>query len=121
MAHHKNPIILALLLAVLLVLNLAPVPSLARALAPSTSIDHTRTTGAAWAEPGYQYAHGQNLYSPESALYLQKPTRTPRPTSTPVPIPPPQDPGKMNTMIFFGVVAVIVVIVGVWINREKTV
>lgn len=49
----------------------------------------------------------------------QNPTRTPRPTSTPVPIPPPTDYAMNNMMIVFGMVAVIVVIIGVWINREK--
>jgi hypothetical protein len=62
-------------------------------------------------------------FSPEnnpSELQAAKPTRTPRPTSTPVPIPPPAEPFSLNLMIFFGVLAVTVVLVGVWINRKKT-
>ena len=46
------------------------------------------------------------------------PTRTPRPTGTPVATPPPSDPGTTNLMVFFGVLSVVVVIVGVWLNRQ---
>ncbi len=46
------------------------------------------------------------------------PTRTPRPTSTPVPIPPAADPNATSLMILFGLIAVMVVIVGVWLNRS---
>jgi hypothetical protein len=48
------------------------------------------------------------------------PTRTPKPTSTPIATPPPADPGTINMMIIFGVIAVIVIIIGVWINRQRT-
>ena len=47
------------------------------------------------------------------------PTRTPRPTTTPVPIPPPANPNATSLMILFGLIAVIVVIVGVWLNRSE--
>jgi hypothetical protein len=47
------------------------------------------------------------------------PTRTPRPTQIPPEIPPPTDRRLMHSMILFGVVAVIVVIFGVWINRDR--
>jgi hypothetical protein len=46
------------------------------------------------------------------------PTRTPRPTTTPVPIPPAADPNATSLMILFGLIAVIVVVVGVWLNRS---
>jgi hypothetical protein len=49
-----------------------------------------------------------------------EPTRTPKPTATPVPTPPPSDPGKIRLMIGFGILAVIVIIFGVWINRQRT-
>lgn len=48
------------------------------------------------------------------------PTRTPKPTSTPIATPPPADPGTINMMIIFGVIAVIIIIIGVWINRQRT-
>jgi hypothetical protein len=60
--------------------------------------------------------------SPEdnpAELQGAKPTRTPRPTSTPVPIPPPAEPLSLNLMILFGLLAVIIVLIGVWINRKK--
>ena len=47
------------------------------------------------------------------------PTRTLRPTSTPVSIPPPANPNATSLMILFGLIAVIVVIVGVWLNRPN--
>jgi hypothetical protein len=47
------------------------------------------------------------------------PTRTPRPTSTPVPVPPAANPNATSLMILFGLIAVIVVIVGVWLNRTE--
>jgi hypothetical protein len=49
-----------------------------------------------------------------------KPTRVPRPTPTPRPIPPPSNPSDANLMIAFGVLVVIVILVGVWINRRYT-
>ena len=50
-----------------------------------------------------------------------EPTRTPKPTATPIPTPPPSDPGGIRLIISFGILAVIVVIFGVWINRQRTV
>jgi hypothetical protein len=47
------------------------------------------------------------------------PTRTPRPTTTPMPIPPSANPNATTLMIIFGLIAVIVVIVGVWLNRSE--
>jgi hypothetical protein len=51
---------------------------------------------------------------------LQAATPTPKPTGTPIPTPPPANPTENNMMIFFVVIAVLVVIVGVWINRQRT-
>jgi hypothetical protein len=46
-------------------------------------------------------------------------TRTPRPTATPVTVPPPTDPNRVMMMVAFGFLTVIVVLVGVWINRKN--
>jgi len=46
-------------------------------------------------------------------------TRTPRPTATPVTVPPPTDPNRVTMMVAFGFLTVIVVLVGVWINRKN--
>jgi hypothetical protein len=51
---------------------------------------------------------------------MQAATPTPKPTGTPIPTPPPANPTENNMMIFFVVIAVLVVIVGVWINRQRT-
>ena len=48
-----------------------------------------------------------------------KATRTPRPTRTPVPIPPSADIGRTNAMIGLSILAVVVVIFGVWLNRRR--
>lgn len=47
------------------------------------------------------------------------PTKSPRPTPTPLTLPPPADPGRTNMMIGFGVLSVIVVILGIWLNRRR--
>lgn len=47
------------------------------------------------------------------------PTRTPRPTSTPVTIPPSANPNTSTLMILVSLIAVIVVVVGVWLNRSE--
>ena len=41
-----------------------------------------------------------------------------RPTPVPLVIPPPADPRQTRLIILGGVIAVVVVIVGVWINRR---
>jgi len=46
-----------------------------------------------------------------------EPTDTPRPTKAPPPIPPQQDLTQTNLMILFVILSVVVIIVGVWINR----
>lgn len=47
------------------------------------------------------------------------PTRTPRPTSTPVPVPPAANPNATSLMILIGLIAVTVVVIGVWLNRAE--
>jgi hypothetical protein len=50
----------------------------------------------------------------------RRPTRTPGPTPIPPVIPPPTDPDRIHIMVAFGVLAVIVVLAGVWINRFRS-
>jgi len=50
----------------------------------------------------------------------QAATATPKPTGTPIPTPPPANPAENNMMIFFVAIAVLVIIIGVWINRQRT-
>lgn len=47
------------------------------------------------------------------------PTRARKPTPTLPAIPPPADPGRANLMITFGILGVIVVMIGMWINRHR--
>jgi hypothetical protein len=47
------------------------------------------------------------------------PTRTPRPTPTLLPLPPPSDPDTTQTMVIFGIFAVIVVLFGIFLNRRR--
>ena len=58
-----------------------------------------------------------NLSQQQSPNHQAKP---PRPTSTPIPIPPPPDPGSINLMVFFGVIVVLIILFGVWINRQRS-
>lgn len=48
-----------------------------------------------------------------------QPTKMQRPTSTPIPIPPPPESANINFMIFFGIIAVVVILFGVWLNRNS--
>ncbi len=60
-----------------------------------------------------------------SATPIPEVTLTPSPTvrvkatPTPLVIPPPTNPGTRRLMVGFGVLIVLVVIVGIWINRER--
>jgi hypothetical protein len=56
--------------------------------------------------------------TPGTPTPIITPTKTPRPTSTPVFVPPPSDPDYLRLMIALGGIMVIVLLVGVWINRE---
>jgi len=53
------------------------------------------------------------------AKVQSEPTKTPRPTITPPTIPPPQNEAQTNMMILFMALAVMVVILGLWLNRER--
>jgi hypothetical protein len=57
---------------------------------------------------------------PDDQHSLDPQIKNPRPTSTPVPIPPPPDPGSVNLMVFFGVIIVLIILFGVWINRQHS-
>jgi cyanophycinase len=47
------------------------------------------------------------------------PTKRVKPTSTPIIIPPPSDPVTRNMMLLFGVSIVLVVVLGILINRSR--
>lgn len=64
-----------------------------------------------------QYQYEYNDFG--DALKQAEPTRTPRPTITPPAIPPPQNEAQSNIMILFMALAVLVVIIGLWLNRER--
>jgi cyanophycinase-like exopeptidase len=49
----------------------------------------------------------------------KEPTRTPRPTATPPTIPPPSNPGATNVMVIFGTLIVIIIVIGIWMNRHR--
>jgi hypothetical protein len=49
----------------------------------------------------------------------KQPTRTPRPTPTPLVIPPPADPNSSNLIVLLGILSVLIVLVGVWLNRKR--
>jgi hypothetical protein len=57
--------------------------------------------------------------TPQPTVEIIVVTATSKPTATPVPIPPPPDPRQIDTMIGLVVLAVVVVIFGVWINRDR--
>lgn len=48
-----------------------------------------------------------------------QPTKTPKPTGTPPVIPPPADPGASNLLIGMALVAVIIILFGFWLNRQR--
>ncbi len=47
-----------------------------------------------------------------------RPTATIKPTHTPPPIPPPPDPARMNFMIVITIFMVVIILFGIWLNRE---
>ena len=47
------------------------------------------------------------------------PTKRVKPTSTPIFIPPPSDPATRNIMVFLGLSIVIVIVIGILINRSR--
>jgi hypothetical protein len=46
------------------------------------------------------------------------PTKTPKPTPTPIFVPPPSDPEYLRLMIALGFIIVIILVIGIWINRK---
>jgi hypothetical protein len=56
--------------------------------------------------------------TPRQVTPTLTPTKTPRPTATPVFVPPPSDPDYLRLMIALSVIMVVVLMIGVWINRE---
>ena len=48
-----------------------------------------------------------------------KSTKTPKPPSTPIPTPPPSDPSTNNLMAIFGILIVVVIIMGIWVNWRR--
>jgi hypothetical protein len=53
------------------------------------------------------------------SLNEKKPTKTPKRTPPPLIIPPPADPKILNIITFLGVLLVVIILFGVWINRKK--
>jgi len=68
--------------------------------------------------PTATYTSTSTPAPPTETLRPRPPTRTPRPTSTPPAIPPPTDPNLTAAIIVVGLFSVIVVFIGVWINRR---
>jgi hypothetical protein len=50
---------------------------------------------------------------------LQAATRTPRSTPAPIPTPPPSDPDTTQLIVLFGVLVVLVILLGIWLNRKR--
>jgi len=50
---------------------------------------------------------------------VMKPTRLPRPTPTPIPTPPPTNPKTIQMMAAFGILVVVVILFGIFINRRQ--
>jgi hypothetical protein len=58
--------------------------------------------------------------SPGAVTPTLTPTRTPRPTATPIIPPPPSNPDYLRLMIALGIIMVIVLLLGIWINRKHS-
>jgi len=63
--------------------------------------------------------YSDELEDPIQSVKAKKPTKTPKPTPPPLIIPPPADQKSSNIIIFLGILTVIIITVGVWINRKK--
>lgn len=119
-----------------------------RTLIPLGSDDHTRfeflplTTGETIINcdanmnpaPVTSATSAQLLTTPSPTITeLQTPTTSPfkpsdesvsndqsqKPTPAPIAIPPPANPNWVNIMIGVALISVIIIIVGVWINRDR--
>lgn len=51
--------------------------------------------------------------------FMLKSTHAPRPTPTPIPTPPPTNPKTIQLMAAFGVLVVVVILFGIFINRRQ--
>lgn len=69
------------------------------------------------------YTSNLQNYAESSFSSLQtdesSPTSTPRPTATPIPTPPPADPGTTNLMVTLSTIIIVIILVGVWLNRRR--
>jgi cyanophycinase len=81
------------------VLTLSPLPSATATVVPSPT--PTLSTG-----------------TPTRVLQVNS-TKSPRISPTPMDIPPSTDPRLLHSMIMFGIVTVLVVLLGVWMNRGR--
>jgi cyanophycinase-like exopeptidase len=56
---------------------------------------------------------------PTNTPRIRPPTRTPRPSPTTPASPPPRDPTTSNMLVFFSILMVVVILLGVLINRPR--
>jgi hypothetical protein len=107
-SEFRKMLALFLLTGVLLLVAAA-----AFAQGASARANNTNSAGSVALAPD-----GSGFQEPPAALAIQA-TRTPRPTATPVIVPPPADPTSSNLMIVFAGLIVVVILLGVWINRRR--
>ena len=58
--------------------------------------------------------------TPGTPTPIITPTKTPRPTPTPIFVPPPSDPDYLRLMVALGFMIVVILLVGIWINRKHS-
>ena len=58
--------------------------------------------------------------TPGTPTVIVTPTKTPRPTPTPMFVPPPSDPDYLRLMVALGLMIVVILLIGIWINRSHT-
>jgi hypothetical protein len=104
----RKTLVLYLLTAVLLL-----TAAFAQTVSARANLSGLHTTGRAAPAPV-----DFGLKAPSAAMANQ-PTRTPRPTATPVIVPPPADPTSSNLMIILAGLIVLVILLGLWINRRR--
>ena len=91
-------------------INLAPL----RAATPNLKISTITSTSTSTPLPPTEPAQTPL----PTATRGRAPTKTPRPTITPPVIPPPGNPEQANLMILLAIFSVLVVLLGVWLNRR---
>jgi hypothetical protein len=80
---------------------------------------HITTTQVATDEvPAQGSPVPEDFVQAETPEYTNTP-RAPRPTPTPIAIPPPSNPGTIQMLVFFGILVVLVVILGLLLNRNR--